>query len=91
MLRALPTEALAAVLGVSRATLRKHLADGTVPGFKLGGRWRSPDKQIEDWMADQCRRITEPQLVELPPYRSGHKARKAPPSHKHHTRPPELL
>ena len=65
---------LAGALGISRGTAARMLADGTLPGFKIGGRWRCPAEALRRWMLERCRRDVV--AIEVPPYRSGRKARR---------------
>lgn len=37
-------------LGVSPDTLYKYAADGFVPAFKLGNRWRFKRSRLDEWM-----------------------------------------
>lgn len=43
----------AAYLGVSPDTLYKYAAEGFVPAFKLGNRWRFRKTRIDEWMQEQ--------------------------------------
>ena len=65
---------LAGALGISRGTAARMLADGTLPGFKIGGRWRCPVEALHQWILERCRRDVV--AIEVPPYRSGRKARR---------------
>jgi excisionase family DNA binding protein len=38
----------AAVLGVSEATVRNRVRDGTVAGRKVGNAWRVPDAEVAE-------------------------------------------
>ena len=40
-------------LGTSRHDLYARASGGTVPAFKLGGRWRFSKKVLERWMEKQ--------------------------------------
>jgi excisionase family DNA binding protein len=37
-------------LGISPDTLYKYAADGFVPAFKLGNRWRFKRSRLDEWM-----------------------------------------
>ena len=39
-----------AYLGISPDTLYKYAGDGTIPGFKLGNRWRFRRVRLDEWM-----------------------------------------
>lgn len=43
----------AAYLGISSDTLYKYAAEGCVPAFKLGNRWRFKKSRIDEWMDRQ--------------------------------------
>ena len=74
MIQTLDLKGLAGALGISRGTAARMLTDGTLPGFKIGGRWRCPAEALRRWMLERCRRDVE--AIEVPPYRSGRKARR---------------
>ena len=40
-------------LGISADTLYKYAAEGFVPAFKLGNRWRFKRSRLNDWMDQQ--------------------------------------
>ena len=40
-------------LGVSADTLYKYVAEGTIPAFKLGNRWRFKKTLLDEWMEQQ--------------------------------------
>jgi len=42
-------------LGVSADTLYKYVAEGRIPAFKLGNRWRFMKALLDEWMARQSR------------------------------------
>ena len=37
-------------LGISSDTLYKYAGEGSIPGFKLGNRWRFRKVKLEEWM-----------------------------------------
>lgn len=43
-------------LGISPDTLYKYAADGFVPAFKLGNRWRFKRSRLDDWMDAETKR-----------------------------------
>jgi excisionase family DNA binding protein len=40
-------------LGVSTDTMYRYAAEGTVPAFKLGNRWRFKRALVDAWMIEQ--------------------------------------
>lgn len=40
-------------LGVSADTLYKYVSEETIPGFKLGNRWRFKKTVLDQWMERQ--------------------------------------
>jgi excisionase family DNA binding protein len=46
-------------LGVSGDTLYRYAAEGFIPAFKLGNRWRFRKNLLDSWMDEKSR---EPQL-----------------------------
>jgi excisionase family DNA binding protein len=40
-------------LGISSDSLYKYAADGLIPAFKLGNRWRFKKSLIDEWMSQQ--------------------------------------
>lgn len=40
----------AAYLGISSDALYKYAAEGTIPAFKLGNRWRFRWVALDEWM-----------------------------------------
>ncbi len=40
-------------LGISADTLYKYAAEGFVPAFRLGNRWRFKKSRLDDWMDQQ--------------------------------------
>jgi excisionase family DNA binding protein len=40
-------------LGVSADTLYKYVAEGKIPAFKLGNRWRFKKTLLDEWMEQQ--------------------------------------
>ena len=46
-------------LGISTDTLYKYAAEGFVPAFKLGNRWRFKKSRLEEWMDKQSDRSME--------------------------------
>ena len=53
-------------LGISADTLYKYAAEGFVPAFKLGNRWRFKRSRLNDWM-DQQSSISAAQARMMPP------------------------
>jgi excisionase family DNA binding protein len=49
----LTTRQLQDLLQVDRVTIYRMLADGRLRGFKVGGQWRLPRRQIEAWLQAQ--------------------------------------
>jgi len=41
-------------LGISEDTLYKYAAEGFVPAFRLGNRWRFYKTRIDKWMNEKC-------------------------------------
>ena len=48
----LDVQGAAALLGVSPRTIYKLVADGELPGAKVGKEWRFARKRLIDWVAD---------------------------------------
>jgi excisionase family DNA binding protein len=48
----------AAYLGLSADTLYVYAADGLLPAFKFGNRWRFKKELIDAWMVAQSKRRT---------------------------------
>ncbi len=46
-------EELAALLGVHRITVYRHLKESKLPGFKIGRVWRFNREEISTWIAQQ--------------------------------------
>ena len=46
---------LAAYLKVGKRTLYRLAAHGEIPAFKVGGTWRFPQSEIDQWINDQTR------------------------------------
>lgn len=46
-------EELAALLGVHRITVYRHLKESKLPGFKIGRVWRFNREEISNWIAQQ--------------------------------------
>jgi len=44
---------LAAYLKMAEKTLYRLVAEGTVPGFKVGGAWRFRKSEIDKWIKVQ--------------------------------------
>jgi excisionase family DNA binding protein len=40
-------------LGISADTLYKYAAEGFIPAFRLGNRWRFKKSRLDDWMDRQ--------------------------------------
>ena len=40
-------------LGVSAEALYKYLAEGKIPAFKLGNRWKFKKTRLDAWMEDK--------------------------------------
>jgi excisionase family DNA binding protein len=49
----------AAYLGISSDTLYKYAGEGSIPGFKLGNRWRFRRLRLEEWMDRQSTKPVE--------------------------------
>jgi excisionase family DNA binding protein len=48
---------LAAYLKMAKKTLYRLTAEGSIPGFKVGGAWRFRKSEIDKWILSQERRI----------------------------------
>jgi excisionase family DNA binding protein len=46
-------------LGISPDTLYKYAAEGSMPAFKLGNRWRFKKSLIDAWMVKQSERKSD--------------------------------
>lgn len=40
-------------LGVSADSLYRYASEGTIPGFRLGNRWRFKKSRLDSWMDQQ--------------------------------------
>lgn len=47
------TRQLQQLLHVDRITIYRMLEDGRLPGFKVGGQWRFPRREVEKWLQGQ--------------------------------------
>ncbi len=47
---------VAEYLKVKEKTAYKLVAEGKIPGFKVGGSWRFRKQEIDDWIAKQSQR-----------------------------------
>lgn len=47
---------VAEYLKVKEKTAYKLVAEGKIPGFKVGGSWRFRKREIEDWIEKQSQR-----------------------------------
>ena len=45
-------------LGVSADALYKYLAEGKLPAFKLGNRWKFKKTRLDAWMEDKSETIS---------------------------------
>jgi excisionase family DNA binding protein len=55
-------------LGISADTLYKYAAEGFVPAFRLGNRWRFKKSRLDDWMDRQSNAsLAQPELKTLRP------------------------
>jgi excisionase family DNA binding protein len=43
----------AAYLGISQDALYKYVAEGKIPAFKLGNRWKFKRSVLDQWMTQQ--------------------------------------
>ncbi len=55
--RVLTVDELAAYLKVSQSTLYKLLAEGKVPGQKVGRHWRFSRSAIDAWLEEPQRKL----------------------------------
>ncbi len=42
-----------AYLGISADSLYRYASEGTIPGFRLGNRWRFKKSRLDHWMDEQ--------------------------------------
>ena len=68
----LTVKQLAAYLSVNERTVLKLVAEGTLPGVKVGNQWRFRKAMIDTWLDDQMigvtpRYIEQPSANDLPP------------------------
>ena len=47
---------VAEYLRLNEKTTYRYAAEGTIPGFKVGGAWRFRHKDIESWIEKQSRK-----------------------------------
>ena len=50
---------VAEYLKVAEKTAYRLVADGKLPGFKVGGAWRFRRADMEKWIVDQSRKVEE--------------------------------
>ena len=43
----------AAYLGISTDSLYRYASEATIPGFRLGNRWRFKKSRLDSWMEEQ--------------------------------------
>jgi excisionase family DNA binding protein len=65
----LTVKQLATYLNVNERTVLKLVADGTLPGVKVGNQWRFRKAMIDTWLDDQMIGVT-PRYID-PPEKSG--------------------
>jgi excisionase family DNA binding protein len=69
----LTVKQLAAFLNVNERTVLKLLAEGALPGVKVGNQWRFRKATIETWLDDQMigvrPRYVDPPNLDGPPRR----------------------
>lgn len=61
----LTVKQLASYLSVNERTVLKLVADGTLPGVKVGNQWRFRKAMIDTWLDDQMIGVT-PKYIEPP-------------------------
>lgn len=49
----LSTKELGEVLGVSEQTVRRWLAEGIIPAYKVGPSWVAFTAEVRDWLREQ--------------------------------------
>jgi excisionase family DNA binding protein len=54
-------------LGISGDTLYRYAAEGTIPAFKLGNRWRFKRSLLDAWMVAQSGTHASPGNVSVMP------------------------
>jgi excisionase family DNA binding protein len=64
--RLMTVKQLAAYLNVNERTALKLVADGTVPGVKVGSQWRFRKAMIDTWLDDQMLGVLPRYLGEAP-------------------------
>ena len=62
----LTVKQLATYLSVNERTVLKLVAEGTLPGVKVGNQWRFRKAMVDTWLDDQMIGVT-PRYVEPPP------------------------
>ena len=63
--RLMTVKQIAGYLNVNERTVLKLVADGALPGVKVGNQWRFRKAMIDTWLDDQMLGVT-PRYVELP-------------------------
>ncbi len=63
--RLMTVKQVAGYLNVNERTVLKLVADGALPGMKVGNQWRFRKAMIDTWLDDQMLGVT-PRYVELP-------------------------
>ncbi len=58
-----------------RWVVRKLLSTGELPALRLGRSWRIREADYMAWEERRIRDALHPVLIEVPPYRSGRKAK----------------
>jgi len=54
-------------LGISGDTLYRYAAEGAIPAFKLGNRWRFKRSLLDAWMVEKSGARAEPANVAVMP------------------------
>lgn len=50
---------VAQYLRLNEKTTYRYVAEGVIPGFKVGGAWRFRKSEIDKWIANQEKILTE--------------------------------
>ncbi|MCB9452897.1 MAG: PocR ligand-binding domain-containing protein [Anaerolineaceae bacterium] len=76
----LTTKEVEHLVQLNRVTIYRLIRDAGFPALKVGGQWRFPRQEIEDWLANHGRPVEAEPSAEPPPLKPFAEA----------TRPPEL-
>lgn len=68
--RLMTAKQLASYLNVNERTVLKLVAEGSIPGVKVGNQWRFRKAMIDTWLDDQMLGVT-PRSADIPPHETA--------------------